>query len=234
MVVNELLRGLSERNKLEDLQAKLDTVPDSLESYFKRIFDGVDRAHRTESAKVFLLITHAVQPLSIACYQYLEKEHRKLGYALQAPIKPISPLQLSHVYEDVRDRINFLCKDLLEGNEIQTDQKTDYQVDFLHRTVRDFLMDKDMHQDLTQRATENKTRKWDTHQALCYVELARAKSLPLQAGTQKGLNVLFSLVDGLMFYAREVEIKQKMPQVDLLDQLNRVICDYADHDMVYH
>lgn len=234
LVVNELLKGLGERNKIEDLQAKLDTMPVDLESYFRRIFDRVDKAHRTESAKVFLLTTHAVQPLSVACYRYLEQEHREPGYALEAPIEPMSLAQLKLVHEDVRNRINFLCKDLLEVNEVLTGQRLDYQVDFLHRTVRDFLMEKDMHQILERRATEDNTTKWNAHQALCYVELARAKNLPLKNGIQTKLNALFSLIDALMFYAHEVEIEQKVPQIRLLDQLDRVISDYADNDMFYY
>ena len=235
LVVNELLKGLGERNKLEDLQAKLDTMPDSLESYFKQMFDRIDRAHRTESAKVFLITTHAVQPLSVACYRYLEIEHREPGYALEAAIEPMSMKQLRLVHMDVRNRINFLCKDLLEVNETITDQRLDYQVDFLHRTVRDFLLEGDMHQDLIQRATENSTTNWDAHQALCHVELARAKSLPLKKDIQNQINVLFSLVDALMFYVHEVEIKQRMPQTALVDQLDQVISTYADdNDMFYH
>ena len=234
LVVKELLLGLGERNKLEDLRRKLDTMPHDLESYFRRIFDKVDKAHRMESAKVFLVTIHAVQPLSIACYHYLEQEHREPGYALERVIEPMSPERLRLIHEDVRDRINFLCKDLLEVNEVLTDQRLDYQVDFLHRTVRDFLMEKDMHQDLVRRATEDNTTEWNAHQALCYVELARAKSLSLKDGIRKQLNVLFSLVDALMFYVREVEIEQKVPQSRLLEQLDRVISDYAGNDMAYH
>ena len=234
LVVNELLKGLGERNKIEDLQAKLDAMPSDLESYFKRIFDRVDKAHRTESAKVFLLTIHAVQPLSVACYHYLEKEHREPGFALEAAIEPMSPAELRHVREDVGDRINFLCRDLLEVNEGFIDQRIDYQVDFLHRTVRDFLMEKEMHQELVRRATDNGTTTWNAHQALCYVELARAKSLSLKSGIRKSLNVLFSLVDALMFYVHEVEIELEEPQIRLLEQLDRVISDYADNDMAYH
>lgn len=234
LVVNELLKGLGERNKLEDLQAKLDTMPDSLESYFKQMFDKIDKAHRTESAKVFLLTTHAVQPLSVVCYRYLENEHRKPGYAFEARVEPMSTKQLGLVHKDVRNRINFLCKDLLEVNETLTDQTLDYRVDFLHRTVRDFLIEKDMHQNLVQRATNNNTTKWDANQALCLVELARAKSLPLRSNIQKRLNVLFSLVDALMFYAHEVEVEQKVPQTRILEQLDRIISDYAEDSMVYH
>lgn len=235
LVVKELLKGLGQRNKLEDLRAKLDTLPDSLESYFKQIFDKIDKAHRTESAKAFLLATHAVQPLSVACYRYLENEHREPGYALEAVIEPFPIKQLVLVHRDVRNRNNFSCKDLLEINGTSTHQRFDYQVDFLHRTVRDFLMEKDMHQDLIQRATDNNTTHWDPYQALCFVELARAKALHLKDKMQKRLNVLFSLVDALMFYAHQVEIQQKEPQTGLLDQLDQTISTYADENkMVYH
>lgn len=234
LIVNDILKGLGDQNKLEDLQARLNTMPDTLESYFQGIFDRIDRVHRTESAKVFLLTTHAVQPLSVACYRYLEREHSEPGYALERAVEPMSSAQLTHIHKDVRDRINFLCTDLLEVNETLTDQRLDYQVDFLHRTVRDFLMEKDMHQELIRRATNNGTTKWNAHQALCHVELARAKSLPLKDVFQQQLNVLFSLVDALMFYAHEFETEQKAPQTSLLDQLDRTISGYAENEMVYH
>ena len=130
---------------------------------------------------------------------------------------------------------NFLCKDLLEINGTSTHQRFDHQVDFLHRIVRDFLMEKKMHQDLIQRATDNNTTHWDPYQAMCLVELARAKALHLKDKMQKRLNVLCSLVDALMFYAHEVEIQQKEPQTGLLDQLEQTISTYADENkMVYH
>lgn len=95
-------------------------------------------------------------------------------------------------------------------------------------------MEKDMHQELVRRATDHGTTKWNAHQALCYVELARAKGFSLKSGIQGQLNVLFSLIDALMFDVHEVEIEQEEPQTRLLEQLDRVISDYADNDMVYH
>ena len=234
LVVNDILRGLGEQNKLEDLQDKLNAMPGSLKKYFKQMFDRIDSAHRTESAKVFLLAAHAVQPLSVECYRYLEKEHRDPGYTYGASVAPMTPARLQSLYEDVRNRINFLCKDLLEVNEIHTDAIFGYQVDFLHRTVRDFLMTKDIHEELVQRATDDNTTDWDAHRALCHVELARAKQLPLGRGIQHHLNVLFTLVDALLFYVHEVEIEQKLAVSKLLDELDRVVSSYANHDMVYH
>ena len=91
-----------------------------------------------------------------------------------------------------------------------------------------------MHHDLMRRVIEDNTVEWNAYQALCYVELARAKSLSLKDGIRKQLNVLFSLVDALMFYVREVKSEQKVPQSRLLKQLDRVISDYVGNDMAYH
>ena len=234
LVVSEILKGLGEKNKLADLQDKLNAMPGSLKKYFRQMFDRIDTAHRAESAKAFLLTTYAVQPLPVECYNYLEAEHREAGYALSAPVMPMFPVHLRSLHEDVRNRINFLCKDLLEVNEILVDQLPGYQDDFLHRTVRDFLMTKDIYQELVQRATEDSSTHWDVHQSLCYVHLAKAKTLTLEEGVRSRLNVLFTVVDALIFYAHEVEIEQNVPQVELLDQLDGVITTYASLDMACH
>ena len=153
---------------------------------------------------------------------------------MAASLRPMSSSELRSLFEDVRNRIDFLCKDLLEVNEVCVDQTLGYRVDFIHRTVRDFIMIKDIHRELVERATENGEIQWDAHQALCKVELARAKQLPLKKGIQSRLNVLFALIDTLISYAHEVEIEQKKPESTLLDQLDQVISKYADVDMAYH
>ncbi|KAL6714318.1 hypothetical protein ACLMJK_007741 [Lecanora helva] len=234
LVVNELLKGLSEENKLEDLEDKLDTLPDSLEEYFRRIFNGVDRPHRTESAKVFLITAHAVAPPPLVCYHFLENEHRSPGYALKAKIRPFTPKESTQLDKDVCNRLNFLCRNLLEVNEVDVDQMRGFQVDFIHRTVRDFLMTKDMHEILIQRATENGKTKWSGHVALCHVLLARIKSLGLHDGIRNNLNALFTVVDTIMFHAQEVENEERSPQTKVLNQIDEVISSFADADMVYH
>ena len=235
LVVTRILKGLEERNKLEDLQKKLEAMPPTLEQFFQQIFDRIDKADWTESAQVFLLTTRAVQRLSVVAYYNLEKVENDPDHALKAAVKPVSPSQMISIYTDVRDRLNFLCKDLLEVNEVQSQENiVDYQVDFLHRTVKDFLMTKDMHQQLMQRATNNSTLRWDTYQSLCKLALIRAKGLPLHNGIRSGINALFTLVDEFMFYAHEVEVEQKVPDLRMLEELDHTITHYADADMVYH
>ncbi|KAK4697415.1 hypothetical protein P7C71_g658, partial [Lecanoromycetidae sp. Uapishka_2] len=235
LVVTSLLKGLGEGNRLEDLQSKLETMPRTLKKYFQQIFDRIDESYWTESAKVFLITAHAVQPLSITAYHYLETEEKRPGYALSAPIRPMSNKQLSDVFEELISRLNFLCRDLLEVNQVIMDSKfRDYKVDFLHRTVKDFLMDKQMLQQLMQRATKDHTQEWNPHRSLCNVALARAKSLPLRDGIQDGINMLFSLVDEFMFYAHMAEHEGGVSEIRVLDELDRVISKFARVDMICH
>lgn len=247
LVVNRLLKGLGEGNRLDDLQKKLETMPPTLEEYFQKMIDKIDRADETESAQNLLITAHAVQPLSITAYHFLEQEGKRPGLAKRASVEPISQAQLLTLYKNVRDRLNFLCKDLIEIKEVAIDDfntledsfspdnfYTDYHVGFLHRTVKDFLMTKDMHQLLLRRATQDHTAGWNVYRSLCNASLATAKSLPLQKGIRQRLNVLFRLVDEFLFYAREVEVEQKYTDTELLDQLDQVISSFASADMAYH
>ena len=91
LVVRQLLKGLGETNRLRDLQNRLKTMPQDLETYFQQIFDRIDRADRTESAKVFLITAHAVSSLSVTAYHYLEEEERNPDFALEAAPQPMTP-----------------------------------------------------------------------------------------------------------------------------------------------
>ena len=235
LVVTSILRGLGERNKLEDLQKRLNSMPRTLGEYFRKMFDGIDEAYQKESAQIFLLTTYAVQPLSVALYQYLRTEEEDPGYALKGALEPLSDIELFKIYEEVRERLNFLCKDLLEVNKVIMDRSfEDYRVDFLHRTVRDFLMTKDIHSQLLRRATDDGAVDWNAYQSLCKAILARIKSLPLLGGLQAGLNFAFTLVDELMFYAFMVEKELKVPEANILEALDSVVETYAKIDMADH
>ena len=235
LIVHEILRGLGARANLEDLQRRLDTLPQTLEEYFQQIFKrAIAKADYMPSARVFLMTIHAFQPLSVTAYHYFKRYEKDLDFALGL-IDPISESELQDLQREVNDRINYLCKDLLEVKPItRNGSLVDYKVEFLHRSVKDFLNDKDMHELLIKRATDRYTQKWNVHRTLCHVSLARAKSLPLQNSIRNDPTGLFGLVDELMFYAHEYEFDQKEPLIDVLDELDRVVSAYAEKDMYCH
>lgn len=247
LVVNRLLRGLGEGNRLDDLRKRLESMPPTLEEYFQKMIDKIDRVDETESAQYLLIAVHALRPLSIAAYYFLEQEEKHPGTAKRAPVQPMSQDQLLNLCKDVLGRLNFLCRDLIQTESVIIDDSytlddfnttdehyKDYNVGFLHRTVKDFLMTKDMHQLLLQRATQDRTAGWDTYRSLCNAMLARVKRLPLQKGIKRRLTVLFPLVDEFLFCAHKIEVEQKYTDTELLDQLDQVISSFASADMAYH
>jgi NACHT domain/N-terminal domain on NACHT_NTPase and P-loop NTPases len=235
LVVNSFLEGLDKRlernDEIADLRRRLRDLPGDLDKYFRRIFDGIDHVYREETAQIFLISVQAVQPLSVMAFSFLDKEKKNSDYALDAEICAFSESEIQSTYERMRKRLNAQCKDLLEVNEYDEEGERTflrYKVDFLHRTVKDFLEGQEMQDLLKGRASVT----FDARVSLCKIFLAQIKALPPRA-VHSALNSLFALVDELMFYAGEVEYHNKEPQVALLDELDRVVSIYAS-DVDFH
>ena len=67
LVIKSLVRGLYEGHEIIDLQGRLDSIPDSLTDFFRRIFESIDIIYRPHTAQTLLLLS---QP-SVGDYPYL-------------------------------------------------------------------------------------------------------------------------------------------------------------------
>jgi NACHT domain len=94
----------------------------------------------------------------------------------------------------------------------------EYEVDFLHRTVRDFLQTRDMNDMLLSSVPAN----FNSNEALCHSFLAQIKTVSLKPDDVYRFGPLSDLIDDLMFYARELEIHEAVTPMKLLDELEYV------------
>ncbi|MCJ1273927.1 hypothetical protein MMC21_001720 [Puttea exsequens] len=159
LVVYKILVALGANGKLEDPKRRPEKLPKTLEKYFRQISErGINKADYTPSARVFLMMAYAVQPLSVTAYRYLEEQQNEWDLTLKAPLEPMAGLDCISLRKGVTERISYLCKDLLEVNQITRDGTLiDFQVDFLYRSVKGFRNDKDMREMLVDRATNHHT-----------------------------------------------------------------------------
>lgn len=101
-----------------------------------------------------------------------------------------------------------------------------YQVDFLHRTVRDFLMTKDMHTLLQSRTGAD----FDARVSLCKLSLAQVKALPNLPQSQSLATQLRAQAEHLMCevitYAYEAETYNGVAEYALLNELDRTLTVY--------
>ncbi|KAI0191927.1 hypothetical protein F4808DRAFT_443458 [Astrocystis sublimbata] len=139
LVARSLQNGLFDGDTISDLQRRLDSLPNDLESFFRQMINHVDRFHRPNMAKLFLTAVNAKQSLDIEIYRYQEYEEQDTQYALYW-LKDGAKSQQKLLQEPCRQRINARCGGLLEIQE--------GRVDFLHRSVRDFLLTQEVNDEL--------------------------------------------------------------------------------------
>jgi hypothetical protein len=101
-----------------------------------------------------------------------------------------------------------------------------YRVDFLHRTVRDFLMQENMRCLIESRSAQN----FDVRAELCRLSLAQIKALPdiplTYASSKRIRTQIEHLVCDLISYAHEVEIYDGLPETLVLNELQIALSAY--------
>lgn len=204
LVVRSFEAGLLNGDSIQDLQRTLEEdIPEDLNELFERIIlRDVPRNYRARSAQVFAIALEAAENLSFMAYWFAGQEDPE--YAFKLETKPIQPQMVAKRYSATKRRLNISCRGLLEIQDMRTtctynDEECSLRsssmfslkVDFLHRTVRDFLLlDK----------TKNILLQWspctiDVHECICKALLAQVKITPMDAeylGPVSQLSSIFS------------------------------------------
>ena len=231
LVVRSLLRGLKNADDISDLQGRLRRLPPDLEAYFQHMFDSIDDFYHEQTARIFQLTVEAIRPLSVTAVSYCEKEKKDLDYAFKLKTRPLSDAEIEGTYETIQTRLNARCRDLLEVN---TDPNANlyfrYKVDFLHRTVRDFLKTPHMRRMLASWTDKN----FDAKQSLCRALLAQIKSLPMKAEYTTKQSDLFVLVDDFMHYSHEIEKAGGTLNIASIDALDHAVSMYINPNQGPH
>jgi hypothetical protein len=159
LVVEELLRGLRDGDSLVKLQRTIEEIPADLDEYFMRMLQSIPLNYRREASAL----------LQIKRYQASRPDIESLPLMILAYFDSLQPdfvLQPSfevfdwsdnetgkYIFDCMRRRLNSRCMGLLEIHHDSFDQTCLHltaKVEFLHRTVRDFLLDSGANRILNQ------------------------------------------------------------------------------------
>jgi hypothetical protein len=181
LVVQSLLDGLTNEDSITNLQRRLQYLPKTLKEFFRSIFNNIDEFYMEQTAHIFLVTIAAYRALPLLTYWFIEQED---DFAIKLEVQPLSMQKTNFRLKQMRKRINACCKGLIEvqfydsiesaNDSLSSSVLFQWKVDFLHRTVRDFLMGKEM-QDLL-----NEWAKTGFHVnfMICEAILAQIKSSP--------------------------------------------------------
>ncbi|KAK3687825.1 hypothetical protein B0T22DRAFT_489643 [Podospora appendiculata] len=143
LVVRELLKGITYRDNLNTLRAELERIPKDLYLFFKNMLRSVRGADRRQSMQMFEIATSAPGPMLLMFYSFLQEANESQTFPLDKP--PGVPLdgdmEIIRAQERMYRQLDKLTKGLLEPLPEPGGKSSFFniKVDFLHRTVREFL-----------------------------------------------------------------------------------------------
>ncbi|KAK3678883.1 hypothetical protein LTR78_001336 [Recurvomyces mirabilis] len=167
LVVLSVIRGLAEGDNFSMLLYRVEQFPPDLEDFFRNILDRVDSIYAAQTS----------QALKLAYMYAVDADHGGMAYSVshfvdywlirQSPkglsdpqfpyktyVRRLSPDQIATMKKETRSMLRAACKDLLMLPEDDSPESTTdvacHRVQFLHRTVFDFLSSDEMQLRLTR------------------------------------------------------------------------------------
>ncbi|KAI6084324.1 hypothetical protein F4821DRAFT_271252 [Hypoxylon rubiginosum] len=138
LVTKQLRDGLTEYDGFSDIRRRLDSIPNDLEVFFRQMLDSVEPFYHEKMATTLQIALAAKYPAPILVYSFHDDEYEDPNYALKLPLQPLEPRAAASRREQTSRHLSGRCRGLLEVN-----RSTKY-VEFMHRTVMDYLRTRDI------------------------------------------------------------------------------------------
>lgn len=135
LVVLSLLEGLRDGNSIADLRAITLLLPSDIEELFAKIIGCLTPSYMRQACEIFQCLRTTPEPMSLLDVSLMQEGFHQ---AIIAPVKTMEPDELDFRAETTRRRLNSRCRGLLEAPDFDEDGPH-AKVQYLHRTVKDFL-----------------------------------------------------------------------------------------------
>ncbi|KAK1760289.1 hypothetical protein QBC47DRAFT_334305 [Echria macrotheca] len=208
LVVSSLLSGLESGDRIEDLKNRLDSLPPDIDSLYSRILCDIsspDNCYFKHACQLFRLMLATDGSPDALLFSFADED---VDFAInKLAVRPLTPQQRSAQIQTLRRRLNSRRKGLLEiGKE--------NQVQFLHRTARDFLIKPDTSAKVHE---ELQGSYFDPHLQLCSAYLCLYKTK-----TKAWAKEFEGWIQGCLSEASKVT-QQSEVMVNILDSLHQTI-----------
>ncbi|KAI3336506.1 hypothetical protein HD806DRAFT_542402 [Xylariaceae sp. AK1471] len=141
LVVRELLDGLTYNDTISTMRRRLDSFPDSLEGFFQHMLDSVPKFYLPQTVRVLQVASSIDHPLPVMLYSFLGDLEDNFHLASETTYQPLGVSEFRERQDAMQRRLDAWCKGLLEVVESRDRNcHVEFVVDFLHRSVRDFLV----------------------------------------------------------------------------------------------
>lgn len=228
LVLVDLKEGLRNRDTLDQLWRRLHDLPKDLEDFFLHIlFKRIPEFYRQRSAAMFLISLDAVDLLPVIACWYITEGSSELDK--DRDVRQATMLSNNRRRKEVQARLNVDCKGLLEVQHQSLPAKLEslagsilysQKVNFLHRTVREFLSKPEVSRQLSLWLPASV----DTDEMICKALLAQISTSPTTAEFFSSEGPISDLVE--MFVSHHAKLQKRSRQAtakQLLQQLASVL-----------
>lgn len=211
LVVRQLREGLTNCDTSKDLWKRLDRIPDGLTRFFRLMIESVEPFYLQKMAESLLIAAAGQGPLHSAIYTFHDRCNTNPNYAVEEPLVPWTDEQLANEVRPCPMRLNSSCKGLLEVDAFD-------RVNFLHRTVRDFLQMEEMREFLKGHAGSGFDADLSVFQAyICWIKHSAFVSMSGIAYYGPSKSLLVDTLETALAYAGKSDSPSVLELIDDLD-----------------
>ena len=210
LVVRSLRRGLVNCDTIDELHARLHTIPTDLEEYFRNMLDSTEEMYHKQAARIYQMCLSASGAVPLTTLSFFDQTDSQS--CLTAEMNLWTKDEIRQIREKTRTRVMARCTDLLEVSVDCID------ISFLHRTVHDFLTTRKVQELLEDRVGPN----FDADLHLGNAIICELKHLtPLQLYTRSGPSK--SLIKQFWYSIQKLELRSNQDYLPLVDELEKVV-----------
>jgi len=111
LVVDSLLKGMTNRDRILDLERRLEEIPGDLEELYQKILNSIESFYLGHASQLFQLVREGKGDFTALTLSFADGGETD---ALQAAIDPMSTEEKDERYEQMKFRLSSRCKGFLE------------------------------------------------------------------------------------------------------------------------
>ncbi|KAH7243062.1 hypothetical protein B0J15DRAFT_528807 [Fusarium solani] len=238
LVVKSLLVGMANGDGIRELRERLERTPSNLENMFKKMLASMESSYLEHASQLFQIHRASQGPLSLSIMAFADLEDQ--DEVLQRVLWPLTHSNLVARCRHMKRKLSSRCKGLLEieslpmlGQQRDTDDGTDgnnnsldvimdCKVQYLHRTVKDFIEAPEIWGWIVATTKE----QFDPCVALAKSHLLHLKSMDT---TKPTYDEIWDRVVWCISYAKQSELNKGPVQTELMDELDRTATALTRH-----
>jgi hypothetical protein len=194
LVVESLLEGLMNEDRIIDLQRRLRQLPTELKQYFRHMFDRIDDHYREQTAYVFQVTLAVHDTLPLLAYWFMDKIDEDADFAINVQVEPSRAIKTAAAMRTMKKRLNARSKGLLDVQFCDTGDGDDASLS------SSMLIKSDMQDMLNDWASA----KFDANVVISMATLAQIKTSPQEEEHFMECGLVWKLINIYKFHAQAI------------------------------